>query len=162
MIRDATADDFPAILALNAASVHFLSPLDETRLVRLHAGAAFHRVIETPAGVQAFLLAFRETADYDSPNFTWFRERYPAFLYIDRVVVHAGQRGNGLGRLLYDAIIRFAGDSAAPLLTCEFDIDPPNPGSMRFHAAHGFREVGTQWLKGGSKKVSLQARAAAA
>ena len=45
-IRPAIAADFPAILALNAALVHFLSPLDAARLQALHAQAAYHRVAE--------------------------------------------------------------------------------------------------------------------
>ena len=38
-------------------------------------------------------------------------------------------------------------------------LDPPNPVSARFHARYGFREVGRQWIGGGKKQVSLQARA---
>ena len=72
--RDATPDDFPAILALNAESVHFLSPLDAPRLQRLHAQAAYHRIVTAGGGVAAFLLAFREGADYDSPNYRWFAQ----------------------------------------------------------------------------------------
>jgi len=45
-----------------------------------------------------------------------------------------------------------------PWLTCEFDIEPPNPVSMRFHQRMGFREVGTQWIGDGKKQVSLQAK----
>ncbi len=52
--------------------------------------------------------------------------RYPTFIYVDRVVVS------------------------------EFDIDPPNEISRKFHARFGFREVGTHWLAGNMKRVSLQ------
>jgi len=44
-----------------------------------------------------------------------------------------------------------------PLITCEFDIEPPNPASERFHAKLGFREIGRQQLDSGRKTVSLQA-----
>ncbi len=93
MIRDAGATDFPAILALNAASEHFLSRMDAARLAHLHAQAAYHRVVEAGAEAAAFLLAFREGADYDSPNYGWFKARYPSFVYIDRVVVDTAHRG---------------------------------------------------------------------
>jgi predicted GNAT superfamily acetyltransferase len=158
MIRDATRNDFPAILALNAESVHFLSPLDAVRLQHLHAQAAYHRLVEIDGAIAAFLLVLREGADYDSPNYRWFAQRYAQFLYVDRIVVAAAQQGQRLGALLYDDLIAFAAASGGTQLTCEFDLDPPNPASARFHARYGFREVGRQWLGGGKKQVSLQAR----
>jgi predicted GNAT superfamily acetyltransferase len=160
VIRDAGAGDFAAILALNAESVRFLSPLDAARLARLHAQAAYRRVVEVDGAVVAFLLAFREDADYDSPNFRWFTKQFPRFLYIDRVVVAAAAQGRGLGARLYDDVIAFAAARGVTPLTCEFDLDPPNPASERFHGRYGFREVGRQRLANG-KQVSLQARAVA-
>jgi predicted GNAT superfamily acetyltransferase len=157
-IREATREDFAAVLALNAESVHFLSPLKPERLEALHRQAAYHRVVEIDGDVVAFLLAFREGADYDSPNYVWFAERYPRFLYIDRIVIAPSQRGAGLGVLLYEDIAAFAAQAGVPWLTCEFDIEPPNPVSMRFHQRMGFREVGTQRVGGGKKQVSLQAK----
>ena len=157
-IRDAAKNDFPAILELNAASVHFLSPLDAEKLQQLHAQAAYHRVVELQGSVAAFLLAFREGADYDSPNYLWFTQHYPAFLYIDRVVVDHAARGLGLGIQLYDDILAFATHTDVARLTCEFDLDPPNPVSAKFHQRYAFREVGRQRVGAGMKQVSLQAR----
>jgi predicted GNAT superfamily acetyltransferase len=158
MIRNATPDDFPAILALNAESVHFLSPLDAMRLRLLHAQAAYHRVVEHEQKVAAFLLAFRQGADYDSPNYRWFAQHYARFLYIDRIVVDASARGLGFGAQLYEDILMFAAATNAARLTAEFDVEPPNPVSAAFHQRFGFREVGTQWIGGDKKQVSLQAR----
>jgi uncharacterized protein len=158
MIRDATSADFPAILALNAESVHFLSPLDAARLRHLHAQAAYCRVVEHDGKIAAFLLAFRERADYDSPNYRWFAQHYAQFLYIDRIVVAGAARGLGFGAQLYDDILAFAAATYADRLTCEFDIEPPNPVSAAFHSRYGFREVGRQWIGGDKKQVSLQAR----
>lgn len=161
-LRDATSSDFVEILALNDESVHFLSPLGAERLRALHRSAAYHRVVDAGGEIAAFLLAFREGAPYDSPNYLWFVERYPHFLYIDRIVVAPMHRSRGFGAMLYDDIAAFASRSGAPWLTCEFDIEPPNPGSMRFHERMGFREVGTQAIGAGKKRVSLQAKAVAA
>jgi hypothetical protein len=156
MLRDATPADFPAILALNEAFVSVLSPLDDAKLARLHAQAALHRVIETDGQVEAFLLVLREGSDYDSPNYRWFAQRYARFLYVDRVVVAAGAHARGAGTQLYcDARERALRD-AVPVIACEFDIEPPNPASARFHVRLGFREVGRQSLHGGRKTVSLQ------
>lgn len=159
MIHDVTLSDFPAILAPNAESVHFLSPLDEARLQHLYAQTAYHRIVEIDGEVAAFLLVLREGADYDSPNYLWFAQRCPQFLYIDRIVVDARRQGQGLAARLYDDLLEFAKTSGIAQLTCEFDLDPPNPASAKFHARYGFREVGRQWLGGGKKQVSLQARA---
>jgi hypothetical protein len=155
-LRRATESDFAAILALNAESVAWLSPLDESRLARLHAQAACHRVVADGAQVIAFLLALREGANYDSPNYLWFARRYPRYLYIDRVVVAQSARAVGAGSLLYRDLFAFAAATAVPLLACEYDIDPPNTASQRFHAKFGFREVGSQSVAGGAKRVSLQ------
>ena len=155
-IRDAQAGDFDAILALNEASVSLLSPLSPRRLAGLHAQAALHRVAEREGEVIGFLLAFRQGADYESPNYLWFAARYPQFLYVDRVVVADAARGQGVGALLYRDMFEFAAASGARLVTCEFDVDPPNPASAQFHARFGFREVGRQWVADGRKQVSLQ------
>jgi uncharacterized protein len=155
-IRDAAPADFPALLSLNEESVHFLSPLDAPRLALLHSHAAYHRVVDLDGMVAGFLLAFREQAPYDSPNFLWFAARYRSFLYIDRVVVSSARQGLGIGRRLYDDLFAFARATGAPCITCEFDVDPPNPQSQRFHERFGFSEVGSQQVGPSQKRVSLQ------
>ncbi len=40
----------------------------------------------------AFLIAFDQDADYDSPNFLWFRERFERFVYVDRIAVAPAAR----------------------------------------------------------------------
>ncbi len=126
LIRDATPADFPAILALNAAFVAVLSPMDRERLEKLHGQAALHRVIEKEGHLAAFLLALREGADYDSPNYRWFASRYPRFLYVDRVVVAGDSQAHGAGNRLYRDLHAFAMRQEVPQITCEFDIELPN------------------------------------
>jgi predicted GNAT superfamily acetyltransferase len=155
-LRAAVAADADAILAINAESVAVLSPLSRERLAQLEREAAVRRVVEDDGTVVAFLLAFREGAAYDSLNYRWFARRYDRFLYVDRVVVSSAARGRGAGALLYRDVFGFAATHAVGLVTCEYDVEPPNPASGRFHARFGFREVGRQRLDGG-KLVSLQA-----
>jgi predicted GNAT superfamily acetyltransferase len=157
-IRDIAPDDASSILALNLESEAVLSPMDAARYARLLRESAYGRVVDDDGVVVAFLLAFREGADYDSVNYRWFDARYEAFLYVDRVVVAASHQGRGLGNLLYDDLFAVARAAGVPRVTCEFDIAPPNEASRRFHLRHGFAEVGTQALPGG-KRVSLQAAA---
>ncbi|AXK72468.1 GNAT family N-acetyltransferase [Lysobacter sp. TY2-98] len=155
LLRDVRAEDHPALLALNAASVAVLSPMDATRLRTLLAQCALCRVVEEAGAVRAFVLALREGAPYGSVNYRWFDARYSRFLYVDRVVVDARTRGAGLGQRLYADVFDRARCDDVPCVTCEFDLIPPNPASERFHARQGFVEVGRQTLPGG-KQVSLQ------
>ena len=132
-----------------------LSPLDAGRLAQLHEQAAVHRVIERSGRIEAFLLAFREGADYDGANYRWFTQRHARFLYVDRIVVAGSGQAEGLGSRLYADVRTRALADAVPLIACEFDIDPPNPASARFHARQGFHEVGQRRVDGG-KVVSMQ------
>ena len=155
-IRDAGPADHAAILALNLESEALVSPMDAARLRALDAQAAYHRVADIDGHVAAFLLAFREGADYDSPNYRWFAERYPRFLYVDRIIVSSAWQGRKLGNALYDDLFFVAREDKVPLVACEFYTVPFNEGSSRFHAKFGFREVGRQWVADGKKEVSLQ------
>jgi predicted GNAT superfamily acetyltransferase len=107
-VRDAEKSDWPAILALNAESVHFLSPLDEARLTQLAKAACYLRVVEEDGKFAAFLMGFRKGADYDSPNFLWFDALEGDFVYVDRVVVSPEFRGRKLADCLYDDFESFA------------------------------------------------------
>ena len=155
-LRDATFTDFPAILALNLESEALLSPLDGVRLAHLHAQAAYHRVACEDGAVVAFLLVFAEGADYDSPNYLWHAARLPRFFYVDRIAVAASHQGHRLGARLYEDLFAFARAQSVGTIACEFYVEPLNVASQRFHAGFGFREVGTQRVADGTKKVSLQ------
>jgi predicted GNAT superfamily acetyltransferase len=157
MIRPMQSADFSAVLALNLESERFLSPMTPQHLAHLHAQAAYARVGQAEDGtVAAFLLAFREGADYASPNYQWFAQRHAQFLYIDRIVVSGSQQGQGWGPRLYQDLFAMAREQGLAAVSCEFDIDPPNEVSRRFHKRFGFQEVGRQWVAGGKKQVSLQ------
>ena len=145
-----------AILRLNARWEHVTSALDEASLAHLHAHAAYHRVVEIDSRIVAFLLALGPGVTYESPNYRWFDSRPGEFLYIDRIVVAAGQQRSGLGDALYDDLFAFARQREIPRLVCEVDIEPHNAASDAFHERRGFVEVGTQWVAGGSKRVSLR------
>ncbi len=156
MLRDATQEDWPTILALNEESVAVLSPMDEARLAQLAPSTCYFRVFEKEGAVVAFLMAFRKGADYDSVNFRWFDSRPGDFVYIDRIAVAAKARGQRLGHLFYDDLERFARAQGVNRLVSEIDIRPPNPASLAFHDARGFVEVGQQDLRCGAKTVSLR------
>jgi hypothetical protein len=154
--RLATPADFDAVLALNAESEHFLSPLTAARLARLHDQSERHWAIEAAGHVVGFAMVFREGTDYDSVNYRWFAARYPRFLYVDRIVVAAGHQGRGIGAQLYRLVFDHAAASGVPWVAAEYDVLPPNAASANFHARLGFREVGRQSVADGRKTVTLQ------
>jgi predicted GNAT superfamily acetyltransferase len=96
---------------------------------------------------------FDQGAQYDSPNFLWFRSRYPRFVYVDRIVVASSARGRGLARRLYDDLFKQAIAAGHDRVVCEVNMQPPNPASDAFHAALGFVEVGTATIHDGNRTV---------
>lgn len=128
------------LLALNNRSAVETSWLEPERFGHMvaHAFAALH-----VPDARALLITFDQSADYDSPNFLWFRARFARFVYIDRIVVDAEARGLGLARKLYEQLFDLARAVGHDLVACEVNSQPPNPGSDAFHAAMGFVEAGS-------------------
>jgi uncharacterized protein len=145
-----------AILTLNAAHEVETGPLDRAALTQMLSDA-FHSATEA-AGRDGFLIAFDQDAGYDSANFLWFKARYNQFVYVDRIIVAAHARGRGLARTFYDGLFEHARAAGHSRIVCEVNLDPPNPGSLAFHDALGFFEVGQATLMNG-KMVSYQERA---
>ena len=154
MLRDEALGK--ALLALNNAHAQELSWLEAKRLEYLIGEAFLARRI---GRLDAFLLAFDQDARYDSPNFLWFRQRYPRFVYVDRIVVASSARGRGHARALYDDLFELAVAAGHTRVVCEVNTQPPNPGSDAFHAALGFVEVGTASVYDGSRTVRYLSRA---
>lgn len=154
MIGPVRDEHLPALHALNEAHASELSSVTLPELRRM-LGEAF---VARAVGGDALLIAFDQGAAYDSPNFVWFRDRYPRFVYVDRVVVGAARRGEGLARQLYEALFAEARRAGHDRVVAEINVDPPNPGSDAFHAALGFVEVGRATLAGRGKAVRYVSR----
>lgn len=155
-IRKAESTDFARVVELNAQAVQHTSVMDLVRLTELDALSNYHRVIVVADKVAGFLLAMRENAAYVNENFNFFAARYESFLYVDRIVIDAQYAGLKLGTLLYQDLFDYARLNDIKVVTCEYNIEPPNKPSRHFHDKFGFTEIGTQWLDDGKKRVSLQ------
>ncbi len=147
--------DLAWVHALNQAHRVALSSLSRERLEVLLGRAFLARVVDDRA---AFMLTFDQDADYDSPNFLWFKGQLARFVYVDRVVVSPDHRRQGLAGLLYDELFRFARDQGTERIVCEVNADPPNPGSDAFHAARGFTVMGQASLADRAKSVRYLVR----
>lgn len=156
MIRIPSLADEAALLALNNAHAAELSELDARELGRLLSIALVARVI---GDAEAFLLSFDQDADYHSPNFLWFRERYERFAYVDRIVVSPAARRGGHARRLYEELFTTARAAGHTLICCEVNSDPPNPISDAFHARLGFTVRGEARLPDRGKSVRYLIRA---
>ncbi len=150
LVRPLGEDQFDAVLALNNRHAAELSLLTRDGLAAL-AGQAF--LAATIGKGEAFLIALDEHADYGSPNYLWFKERYERFVYVDRIAVDPAARGKGHARALYEALFARAREAGFPCVVCEVNEEPPNPASDAFHAALGFAVVGEAVLPGGAKRV---------
>jgi len=144
------------VLALNNQNtphVNALSPSDLDELIQ--ASASFQVATDEADQLAGFVLLLREGAAYTSLNYQWFSKTLAEFLYVDRIVVVPEFRGLGVAQLLYDHARAIAKDQAVPWLTCEVNLEPPNPRSLAFHHRQGFEELGQQATEGGLKTVSL-------
>jgi predicted GNAT superfamily acetyltransferase len=155
-VVDLCAAHARSLLALNNAHLIELSVLDEASLQSLLDGAFYARGI---GNLAAALIALDQSHPrYASPNYLWFRARYPRFVYIDRVVVDPVARGQGHARRLYADLLQQAAAAGHGLVVCEVNANPPNPASDAFHASLGFTEIGSATIHGGAKTVRYLAR----
>lgn len=161
MVRPLTADDAVTLVPLNdaaAPAVPLTSAADLARLIELSSLALAAQRDDTIVG---FIIAISPGADYDSENYRFFESRTTDHLYVDRIVIDEQERGSGLGSALYDAVFDAARRDGRAEVTCEVNLDPPNPRSMAFHERLGFVRVATQETKAGTVTVALLAASVA-
>lgn len=149
--------DLPALVAINDGAYPAVPITPSGELAELIASSRLTLVADDgdPAG---FVVALSPGLPYASENYTWFSARSSDFLYVDRIVLSPRLQGQGVGPLLYAAVDDAARADGATEVTCEVNVRPPNPGSLRFHERLGFAEVGRQQTKGGAYEVALLAR----
>jgi len=156
-IRDVGEHDLDAVLALNNAAGRSILALDAAQLRYFYEHADYFRVAEIDGHIAGFLIALREGGDYTSTNYCWFNAHYPAFVYIDRIVIANAYRRHGLGRIFYCDVNSYA-EVRVPLLTCEVFLEPRDDVVVLFHGTYGFQEVGQQRMDDKGPQVSLLAK----
>lgn len=156
ILRDIEADDLDAVWALNNSAGPGIVPIDRERMRHLFDVARYFRIARYNGELAGFQIALSPEADYDSPNFLWFRGQFADFLYIDRIVVDSRFRRHGIGRVFYADVLSFA-EVRYPLLTCEVFIQPRDDVSLVFFGTNGFQEVGQQVLPNG-RRVSMMVK----
>lgn len=140
-IDDFRDGDGPAVLALNAANVPEVGPMDPSKLELLRAASDRVPVVRLGDRVVGFAVLMTEGSPYESPNYRWFSARHPRFYYVDRIALDASVRGRGIGARIYRDAVARAAATGRPVLCAEVNTIPPNPGSSAFHRRMGFHEV---------------------
>ncbi len=155
--RSLTRDDAGELALLNDAAAPAVPITEPSGLARLIELADLALGLEREGHLVGFVIAIAPGSDYDSENYRYFESRGIDHLYVDRIVIAESERGAGLGPLLYEQVFDAARRAGRSEVTCEVNLEPPNPGSQAFHARLGFEQVGVQATKGGAVTVSLLA-----
>jgi predicted GNAT superfamily acetyltransferase len=132
------------VLEINNANTPGVSELTMIELATDLKNSLHALVIDNEHGeVCAFCITFDPNAPDAGSNHQWFAERYKSFVYLDRIAIDSSHQNRGLGALLYQSVeLHMLNSAEHSLLCCEVNLDPPNPGSLRFHERIGFTEVG--------------------
>jgi len=144
IVRNIVGTDVTRVLEINNANTPAVSELTMDELESDLRNSLHALAIENEQGeVCAFCVTFTPDAQDAGNNHQWFAERYQGFVYLDRIAIDSNHQSRGLGALLYQSVEQHMLDSAEySLLCCEVNLEPPNPGSIRFHKRIGFTEVG--------------------
>ncbi len=144
VVRNIEIADLPRVLEINNANTPGVSELTLSELETDIENCLHALAIENEHGeVCAFCITFAPDAPDAGANHRWFAERFKSFVYLDRIAIDSIHQNRGLGALLYQSVEQHMFDSAEhSLLCCEVNLEPPNPGSLRFHKRIGFAEVG--------------------
>ena len=140
-IRALSPDDVEAMWAINEEGLPGTGQVSPEELASLLNLASFSIGAFEDGHMLGFVICLPPSTAYGSLNYAWFNQRYEAFLYVDRIAVAKAHRNEGVGSMLYEQVARHAGEQNIPV-AAEVNLEPPNPGSVRFHHRFGFEEVG--------------------
>lgn len=159
ILSELVATDVERLVELNDAAYPAVPITSVEDMAALLDTADFTVAARSGDELVGFVIGMRPGSNYPSENYRFFENRGSNSLYVDRIVIDATHRGNGLGRTLYDFVFRQARSEGRNEVTCEVNLDPPNPQSIAFHSRLGFEQVGEQPTKNGSVTVALLAAA---
>ena len=157
-VRNIEIADLARVLEINNANTPGVSELTMSELETDIENCLHALAIDNEHGeVCAFCITFDPGAPDAGANHQWFADRFESFVYLDRIAIDSTHQNRGFGALLYQSVEQRMLDSAEhSLLVCEVNLEPPNPGSLRFHKRIGFSECGVQSTAPGYAVTYLQ------
>ena len=158
IVRNIVSTDVTRVLEINNANTPGVSELTLSELETDIKNCLHALAIDNEHGeVCAFCITFAPDAPDAGANHQWFADRFESFVYLDRIAIDSTHQNLGLGALLYQTVEQRMLDSAEhSLLCCEVNLEPPNPGSLRFHKRIGFSECGVETTAPGYVVTYLQ------
>ena len=158
-LRPVRHEDIPRLVQLNNEAAPAVPVETPESMAALLDVALWSAVVEGPDQQPiAAVITVGSGADYASENYRYFEKRFDHHLYIDRVFVDKAHRSSGIGQELYRAVDQEARRLGVSAVTCEVNLEPPNPRSLAFHHREGFTDLDSQATKGGSVVVQLMAK----
>jgi predicted GNAT superfamily acetyltransferase len=155
-LRALESSDIEAVVAINNSGYPAVPMVESAEIERLVAMSCLALVAENEnKELLGFVVAMDPGKEYESENYVFFESRFRNHLYIDRIVLTPQSQGLGIGSAFYDRVFEKARHDGRDHVTCEVNLEPPNPGSLRFHRRWGFVDVDTQPTKGGEVVVQL-------
>ncbi|MBL10571.1 MAG: GNAT family N-acetyltransferase [Acidiferrobacteraceae bacterium] len=154
LIQLITQDEIEQLTVLNNKFAPQVNQLDKSDLECIVTQAKYSLYLTVGRNIAGFALALEPGASYQSENYQWFEKRYSEYLYIDRIVIDNKYQSLGYGQLLYNELKVLNGLHYCRF-TCEINIKPKNPKSLKFHCDYGFNPVGSQLTDDGKKQVLL-------
>ena len=153
-LRDAKHSDLDIIVSINKSAIPAVNYVSYDEFEWFLNRKLYFKIAQNSHGaISGFLLVLPSGLEYKSLNYKWFSGKYVNFAYIDRIVIMDEFKENGIGKSLYlDLEKNIRGYE---LIACEFNIEPPNPISKKFHESLNYENVGYQFTENETKKVSL-------
>lgn len=136
-------DDPQLLLEINNAAVPDVGVLDDVKARWLVHHLMMPGLALLDGRPMGLVVVLSDRCGYNSDYYRWFTDRYDNFLYVDRVVVTAEARGQGIGKQLYESIETLANELKLAIASDVYS-EPPNTASLHFHNKMGFQTVGSQ------------------
>ena len=145
--------DANTLLAINNAALPDIGELSihKARWLAEHCVIPGLAMLDGQAAGMVVVLS--DHCGYDSDFYRWFTDRYQNFLYIDRIVVTAWARGQGVAKQIYQRIEQ-TGKEKGMAIVADVYSEPPNVPSLKLHRSMGFEEVGSQYLADRNKTAA--------
>mgnify|MGYP006130322981 CR=1 FL=1 len=154
-LRELRKEDISEIWEINEQGLPGTGKVNSEEIGRLLGHSELAIGAFNDGTLLGFVICLLPRTEYGSPNYSWFNQRYDDFIYVDRIAIAENHRNLRIGSNLYQKVVDYAEQRSIPI-AAEVSLEPPNPGSMRFHYRYGFSEVGI--LKHKSKSVTMMLR----
>ena len=154
-IRNLAPANIEAIWAINEQGLPGTGRVSEQEISDLLQFSSLSVGVFDANELLGFVICLPPRTRYGSLNYQWFNDHYNAFVYVDRIAVSTLQRNQGVGTKLYDAVVAYSKERKIPI-AAEVNLNPPNPGSIRFHERFNFEQVGV--LHHNEKSVTMLLR----